>query len=336
MSKKMILWLVAGILTAMSGMADIGAAEPFYEGKTIKIIVATQPGGGYDTYARMLAGTMEQYLPGSTIIVKNVPGAGHIIGTNKIYTAKPDGLTFGTFNKGLITAQIVGMSGIKFDLSKMSWLGTPATEPRVWMIATKAPFRTLDDIRNSSETCVLSSAGIGSSAHTDALLIARILKLDNIKVVPGFRGTEGEMAMMRGEVHGQIGSTDSLLPMVESGDAHPVLVIDQKRLEAFPDVPTLPEVAPADQKALVDLMITQGLISRPFAGPPGIPEDRLQVLREAFEKSWKDPKMTADAERMGRPIEFVNGPEVAEIVNSALDQPAEVVAFMKEIIVPEE
>jgi tripartite-type tricarboxylate transporter receptor subunit TctC len=93
--------------------------------------------------------------------------------------------------------------------------------------------------------------------------------------------------------------------------------------------------APKEQKPLVDLMVTQALISRPFAGPPGIPADRLKVLRDAFEKSWKDPKLVADAAKMGRPIEFVGGEEVASIVKSALDQPKEVVDFLKEIIIME-
>ena len=338
MRHKRIVYGIIGMLAVMIGislMPAVCGAKPFYEGKTIKLIVATRPGGGYDSYGRLLASTMEKYLPGSTIVVKNIPGAGHIIGTNKLYVSKPDGLTFGIFNKGLITAQLVNMKGIRFDLTKMSWLGTPATEPRVWMIATNSPFKTLKDVQNSSETCILSSAGIGSGAHTDALLITRILGLKNIKVVPGFQGTEGEMAMMRGEVHGQIGSTDSILRMTKTGDGVPILMIAKDRLAAYPEVPTLYEVAPAGQKPLVDLMVTQALISRPFAGPPGIPADRLKVLRDAFEKSWKDPKLVADAEKMGRPIEFVNGKEVEEIVKSALDQPKEVIDFMKEIIIME-
>src|SRR5680860_652054 len=102
--------------------------KPFYEGKTIKLIVSTKPGGGYDTYGRMVAKFMEEQLPGSTIVVKNVPGAGHIIGCNEIYMSEPDGLTFGTFNRGLPLAQIAGLEGIEFDLSEMSWLGSPASE----------------------------------------------------------------------------------------------------------------------------------------------------------------------------------------------------------------
>ncbi|MDF1553645.1 MAG: tripartite tricarboxylate transporter substrate binding protein [Deferrisomatales bacterium] len=326
---RLVLGLGLGMFSLAAGQA--GAADkPFYDGKTLTIIVATNPGGGYDSYARLLAPQLQKYLPGSTVIVKNVPGAGHIIGANELYRAKPNGLTIGTFNKGLITAQIVGMPGIQFDLAKMSWLGTPATEPRLFVVSDKAPFKSMEDILAGKETVILSSAGVGSSAHTDALIVARILGLTNMKLVSGYKGTEGEMAMMRGEVHGQIGSIDSMLPLIKNGDAHPMMVIGDERLKEFPDVKTLYEYAPPEQKAVVDLMVAQGLISRPYAAPPDVSPERLQVLREAFEKAWKDPEMLSHAEKMGRPIDFRGGETVAKIVQGALNQPAEVVAMLKD------
>ena len=327
--------ILALVITVVFGPAQAGAAgEDFYQGKTVRLIVATDPGGGYDSYGRLLAANLKKHLSGATIIVDNVPGAGHIIGCNTIYAAKPNGLTFGTFNKGLITAQLVGMAGIRFDLAKMTWLGTPAVEPRLFMVGEKAPFKTLDDVMTrQDETLILSSAGIGSTAHTDALIIERILGLKNIKIVPGYKGTEGEMAMMRGEIHGQVGSIDSMLPLAASGDAHPILVIGNERLKDFPDVPTLYEVAPQEHMALVDLMVSQGLLSRPFAGPPDMPEERYQVLQDAFEKAWKDPETVKQAEKMGRPLTYLGGPEVAKIVKSSLNQPPEVVEFLKKAVI---
>ena len=323
------LWLVC-VLALVAGQAWGADSKPYYDGETVTIIVATNPGGGYDTYARLLAPRLQKYLPGSTVIVKNVPGAGHIIGANELYRAKPNGLTIGTFNKGLITAQIVGMPGIRFDLAKLSWLGTPATEPRLFVVSDKAPFRSMEDILAGKETVIMSSAGVGSSAHTDALIIARILGLTTMKLVSGYKGTEGEMAMMRGEIHGQVGSIDSVMPLIKSGDAHPMMVIGDERLKEFPDVPTLYEYAPPEQKPVVDLMVAQGLISRPYAAPPGVSPERLQILREAFEKAWADPEMLSNAEKVGRPIDLRNGETVAKIVTGALNQPAEVVAMLKD------
>lgn len=309
--------------------------QQFYDGKTVTMIVATQPGGGYDQYARLLAPVMEKYLPGSTIIVKNVPGAGHIIGANEIYNAEPDGLTFGTFNKGLITSQIVGFEGIKFDLRKMNWLGSPATEPRLFVVSKTAPFKSIDDVIKGEETLIMAAAGVGSSAHSDSLVLAEILGLTNLKVINGYEGQEGELAMLRGEVHAQIGSVDSMLPLIEAGDAHPILIIGNKPLEEFPGVPLVYDYSRPEVEPLIDLMVSQALISRPFAATPGIPEERFAVLYEAFEKAWNDPELISEAERTGRPLEFLPGKEVSEIVKGAIEQPAHVVDLLKEIVKPD-
>lgn len=330
--KALAVWGLACLMAGLHLQAprNAQAADAFYDGEVLTVIVATQPGGGYDAYARLLAPHLQKHLPGSTVIVKNVPGAGHIIGANELYRSKPDGLTIGTFNKGLITAQIVGMPGVQFDLTKMTWLGTPATEPRLFVVSKKSPFKTIDDVIAGKKKVILSSAGVGSSAHTDALIIAQILDLKNLKIVSGYKGTEGEMAMMRGEVDGQIGSMDSMMPLIKNGDARAILVIGDERLKELPDVPTLYEYAPADQTPVVDLMVSQGLISRPYAGPPGIPPERVKILREAFEQAWRDPGLLADAKKMGRPIDFRSGETVAKIVKGALNQPASVVKMLKE------
>src|SRR5687768_1407346 len=128
------LLLRAGLVTAVmviTGAAQAQTGAEFFKGKTVNYIVATAPGGGYDVAGRLVAEYMQKYLPGSTFVVKNLPGAGHIVGTNTIYASKPDGLTIGTFNTGLIYNQLINADGVKFDLSKMSWIGKVSSEPRV-------------------------------------------------------------------------------------------------------------------------------------------------------------------------------------------------------------
>src|SRR6476619_5668814 len=133
----------AAVLTAGAAEAQTGA--DFFKGKTVTYIVSTAPGGGYDTYGRLVAEYMQRNLPGSTFVVKNMPGAGHIIGTNAIYASKADGLTIGTFNTGLIYNQIINANGVKFDLSKMSWIGKAASDPRVIVIAAQSPIKSFAD-----------------------------------------------------------------------------------------------------------------------------------------------------------------------------------------------
>jgi len=304
---------------------------PFYKDKTITLIVATKAGGGYDTYARLLARYMEKYLPGSTIIVKNVDGAGHIIGCNETYNADPDGLTFGTFNKGLITSQLAGFEGIRFDLADMSWIGSMTTESRTFVVSPNSPFKTIDDVINSGQEVLMSSAGVGSTSHTDTLMVAEILGIDNFKLVSGYQGNEADMAMMRGEIHGQIGSYTTMKPLIENGDAIPILMINNKRMDEYPDVPNILELSPEKTRPLADFMVSQGLITRPFAGPPGIHQERLDILREAFEKACQDPGLLADAEKMDITIELITGGEVEQLVKDALNQPPELVELIIEL-----
>jgi tripartite-type tricarboxylate transporter receptor subunit TctC len=117
--------LVAALLTAGGSVHAQQADKAFFNGKTVTYIVATSPGGGYDTYGRLVAEYMQKYLPGSTFVVRNMPGAGHLVGTNALFASKPDGLTLGTFNTGLIYTQLAKHQGVKFDLTKMSWIGRP-------------------------------------------------------------------------------------------------------------------------------------------------------------------------------------------------------------------
>ena len=188
----------------------------FYKGKTVTYIVATAPGGSYDTYGRVVADFMQKYLPGSTFVVKNVPGAGHLIGANTLYASKADGLTIGTFNTGLIYNQMTGREGVKFDLEKMSWIGKAASDPRVVMVAANSPFSNFDDLRKSRTQVNFGASGVGSASFVESTVLIDALNLP-VKLISGFNGNEGEMAMRRGEVIGMIGSRSSLEPFVKNG-----------------------------------------------------------------------------------------------------------------------
>src|SRR3954452_11676694 len=146
---------IAGAAIVGTGIAATAASAQtgadFYKGQTVTYIVATAPGGGYDLYGRLVAEYMQKYLPGSTFVVKNVPGAGHLVGTNTIYASKPDGLTIGTFNTGLIYNQLIGLDGVKFDLTKMSWIGKATSEPRVIVIAEQSPIKTFAQLREQKQ-----------------------------------------------------------------------------------------------------------------------------------------------------------------------------------------
>ena len=152
--------LLAAALGALMFAAPAWAADAdFFKGKTVTYIVATGPGGGYDTYSRLIARYLQKYLPGSRVLVRNVPGAGHIVGANTIYAAKPDGLTIGMFNTGLIYDQMIKRPGVMFDLGKFSWIGKAADDTRALMVSKTSGFKNIDDILKAKAQIKFAAAG---------------------------------------------------------------------------------------------------------------------------------------------------------------------------------
>ena len=317
---------------ASSGWSQSQADRDYYKGKIVSYIVATNPGGGYDTYARMIAKHMEKYL-GATIVVKNVPGAGHIIGANQIYLAKPDGLTLGTFNTGLIYSQIVGAEGIKFDLRKMSWIGKAAADNRVFAVGTNTPYKKVEDLKKAKEPIKMASSGVGATNHSEALILTKALNL-NIKVIPGYAGRQPEMAILRGEVDGEVATYSSVRPSIDQGQERAIIQLGIKKEKDLPDVPTGLEIAPPQGRALVALVSTMAGIGRLTAATPGVPEGRVKVLVEAYKKALEDPALLTQADKMKIPIDAAFGEEVASMVKESLTQSPEDLELLKKILKP--
>ncbi len=296
----------------------------FYKGKTVTYIVATSPGGNYDSYGRVVADFMQKHLPGSTFVVKNMPGAGHLIGANTLYAAKPDGLTIGTFNTGLIYNQIAGREGVKFDLEKMSWIGKAASDPRVIVVATNSPFKSFDDLRKSKTQVNFGVSGVGSADFVETTMLIDVLNLP-AKLISGFNGNEGEMAMRRGELVATISSRSSREPFVKNGYGRFIAQIGGKHK----DVPQLSSlITDPKGKALIALIESQGEISRLTAAPPGIAKDRLEALRAAYKRAMEDKELQARMEKIGLPLDPAYGDDVLKKVKVALNQSPETVALL--------
>ncbi len=330
---------VAAPTTAATAAPTTAAAvQPdlaFFNGKTVTYIVATSTGGGYDTYARTIAPYVQKYLPGSTVIVKNVPGAGHIIGANEDYAAKPDGLTIATFNTALIYSQIVGAPGIQFDLTKFTWIAKLSSDNRALLVSTKTPFQTFDDALKASQTTpiVLSSAGVSSASNIDALLLQQATGL-KVKMISGYSGNESDLAILRGEVQGEMGSYSSLAPFVSSGDGRILLQIGMKKDPTLPNVPLLSDIVAPDKKAIADLILTDASLGRLVAAPPGVPDARRQALIQAFQKATADPDFLAAAKKEKIPIDPAFGDDVGNLVKSALNQSPSDLTILKSILGP--
>lgn len=322
-----LLFSAAAAIPMISGSGTaVSAPSELFKGQTVTYIVATAAGGGYDLYGRLVAEFMERQLPGSTFVVKNVPGAGHIIGANTIHASKPDGLTIGTFNTGVIYGQIVGLKGIQFDLAKMSWIGKAASDRRVIMVSANSPIKSFDDLRRSRDEVTFSTSGVGSAAYVETRVLVDLFNLP-IKLVTGYSGTEDQMAMRRGEVVGTIASRSSNQQFVTNGYGRFIVQVGGRET----DVPQLSKYADSqDAKALIALFQSQVEISRLTAGPPDIPAERLQALRAAYSSAMADKELLAKAKKSGRPIDPATGEEVEKMVKAALNQPPRIVAMLKE------
>jgi len=327
---KSVLTLSLGTLAALALSAPAAAqsGRDFFQGKTVTYIVATTAGGGYDAYGRLVADFMQKHLPGSTFVVRNMPGAGHLIGVNAIYHSKPDGLTLGTFNTGLIYNQLIGLKGVRFDLKKMSWIGKASSDPRIFVISAKSPIMSFKDLRESKQTVNFATSGVGSASFVETKILSDALSLP-IKIIPGFSGAEDMMAMRRQEVTGIIGSRSSFDDFVKNGYARYIAQIGGKES----DVPQLSSlISDPDAKALVALIQSQGELGRLTAAPPGIPADRLAALRAAYRNALDDKELQARAAKFGRPVDPAVGEDVAKMVRDALEQTPRMIALLTDAL----
>ncbi|MBI4522868.1 MAG: hypothetical protein HY695_03530 [Deltaproteobacteria bacterium] len=299
-------------------------ASPYYEGKTLTIVVGYKPGGGYDRYARLMAKFLPKHLPGSpTVIVQNMPGANSIIGANHIYSvAKPDGLTIGTFNNALTTAQLTKVEGVKFDLTKFAWIGSVASDAVILAIRSDLPYKTVDDMRKAKEI-VIGTTGPGSSTHDFPSILREFTGL-NLKLVSGYSSSADVMlAIERKEVDGRAGSLDSIRPFIDRGLVRPMI---RSRISD----PTI-EKLPVDEeltkdpkgKAIMAVNAAPTRIYRPYVAPPGTPAEVMKILRNAFASATKDKEFLAEAKKSKMSIDFTPAEEALKVVREVLNQPPE-------------
>ena len=326
--RLIVLPLAAVGLTASPAAAQTGA--DFYKGKTVTYIVSTAPGGGFDLYGRLVSEYMQKHLPGSTFVVKNIPGAGHLIGANTIYNSRADGLTIGTFTTGLLYNQLIKLDGVQFDMEKMTWIGKASSDPRMLTITSQLPIKTYQELLANKQPLNFATSGIGSSAYVETVMLTRALKLP-AKILTGYQGTDDQLAYRRGEVQGSISSRSSWEAFVRNGYGTFIAQIGGNQT----DVPQLASlVTDPAAKALVALVQSQGDISRLTSGPPGIPQDRIDALRMAYRKAMEDPEMQAKAAKLERPLEPAYGEDVARMVKAALTQSPETIALLKQALEP--
>jgi tripartite-type tricarboxylate transporter receptor subunit TctC len=326
---KSLKTLLAVALAGAAVQAPVQAADTeFFKGEDLTYIVATNAGGGYDAYGRLVGKYLEKHLEADNVVIRNLPGAGHVIGTNTLWEAKPNGLTIGTFNTGLIYGQILGREAMRFDLKDFEWIGKAAGEPRALVVSAECDIKTPEDLINADKPVKFAVAGIGSASYTDTQLLAEALDL-NVEAIAGFDGTEGEMSMMRGEVCAQVGSTSSFEGFVNSGYGSYLMTVGGN----IDGVANAMDYAKTEKaKSIISLIDALAQLGRVTAAPPGTPQERVDALRAAYKQALEDPDLLAEAEKMGRPIDPAYGEDVKELVVAALNQSPETVAIIAKAV----
>jgi tripartite-type tricarboxylate transporter receptor subunit TctC len=327
--------IAAAVLSAPAARAD--AVSDFYKGNKINMIISYGPGGGYDTYARLLAQHMGKHIPGNpSIIPQNMPGAGSLRGANYIYNVAPkDGTAFGIFARNM---PLVGLlktnENVQFDPRKFTWLGSSSSfenDAYLLLVRKDAAVKSVEDARKPGGTpLILGTTAEGASSDAMPVVLRDMLGF-NLRAIPGYTDS-GQLflAMERGEIEGRTVGLSAVRAnrpdwIKPDGMMRVLLVFGRgTRYKDFPDAPTARELAKTpNDRALIEILELPYTLSRPFAAPPGLPPDRAKALQKAFMDTHKDPDYLKDAAKMGIDVSPIDGDAILKMIENIANVPPE-------------
>ncbi|MDB5593161.1 MAG: tripartite tricarboxylate transporter family receptor [Hyphomicrobiales bacterium] len=323
---RLLAALAATSLSAGWAQAQT-SVENFYRNNALTIIVGYSPGAAYDLYARTVAQHLGKQIPGNPkVIVQNMPGAGSMNAVNYLYTlAKKDGSQIAAFARGIAMQPLLDDQGVKFDATKLGWIGSPSSEVSVVLSWKGTAFKTLEDVRQREMSVAVSGSG------ADSAIFPRVMNSilgTKFKLVTGYPGnSEMLLAVERGEVDGNAGTSWSTLSGSKSEwvSGHRINILAQLGLKKHPDLPDVPLVTdlaktPDDRKVL-ELIVSRQDMAYPFAAPPEVPEDRFAALRAGFDKMVRDPDFIADAKKQGFEVDPMSGADMESLVKKLYASP---------------
>lgn len=318
-------------LVFIAGTATASFGEEFYKGKTLRFIVGYNPGGGYDTYTRVIARHISKYIPGNpTPLVQNMSGAGSLIAANYLWSkSKRDGLTLGVFTSQFVFYQALGDERVKLDNRKLNWIGAPVKGGPACGVMGFTGLKTLEDVLNSKKPIKMAGQRAGSTLE-DLPKILNLTLGTKFDVISGYSGTSlVRVAMQRREVDGACWGWESMRVTGRSlldakGDDKFIPFIIHNR---WPDpevknLPLMPEVIKAksgeESLAAYNAWVGPYEFMRPLAAPPGVPKERVEILRKAYEATFKDPQFLAEAKKFKLSLHYVPAKEIYQHVDQIL------------------
>ena len=342
MKKASVWFLLVGILQG----TEVFAQAPYFQGKSIRVVVGYPAGSAHDKWARLIAPQLSKHIPGNpATVVQVMPGAGSMTATNYIYgVAKPDGLTLGVNNAALYFEQLLKKKEVQFDWSKFSWIGsTTRTSPILYMWAN-APYKSIHDVRSAPVPPKCGVTGTGNTGYYLPKLLEETIGA-KFQLVTGYQGgADIELAVERGEVQCraftiQVFFGREPFNMWRSKNQVRVLVYGgKKRDPRLPDTPLISELmdqykTSETNRRLVTVMLGSGEFgSAPMFAPPNIPPEQVKILRAGYAKALTSPELIAEAKRQGLDAELIHGDEMEVLAKEVLNQPAEVIALMKKVM----
>jgi tripartite-type tricarboxylate transporter receptor subunit TctC len=325
-----------------AGAQAASAEQDFYKGKTGRVIVGFAAGGGFDTYARILARHMPRHIPGNpTMVVENMTGAGSRLAANYLYKAStPDGLTIGNFIGSLLLQQILGDQSVEFDGRKFEWLGAPVMDETACALTKASGITSLDQWFAAKKPVKLGGEAPGANDSDVPRLLAAALGLP-IQLIEGYKGTSNiRLAAESGEVDGGCWTWASIRSTwkkgIESGQVNVVLQVNAKKAADIPNVPNAIDHAKSAEarQLLASGAHANSAILRAYALPPGTPKDRVTLLRNSFMATMKDPEFAAELKKGDLDLNPLSGADVEATVRKLFQLDAAMVAKLKDILVP--
>ncbi len=316
-------------------------AQDAFKDKTLTFIVGYSPGGTYDLYTRLMARHISKYLPGNpTRIVENMTGAGGIIAANHLYNrVKPDGLTIAAWASPLILQHIMGNDAIKIDGRKVGWVGIPGPYDTACHFNSQSGIKTMDDWINAKRPMKIASIGPGTSLSDVPKLLKAALNLP-LEMVEGYKGgAEARIAVESGEADGLCASWQatkvSWRSQMETGK---IAVVLQATFKSHPDLKKVPlaisYAKTEEAKTLLRVADSVHVYQFPFSVAPGTPPERLQVLQQAFVKTFKDRELIAEADKSQLEVAAIDGPTTAKTFASLYELNPALIARLRDILIP--
>ena len=346
MNLSIKLFLLSASFFALAHDRFLFAQSDFYKGKTITVYIGTTPGALYDQWGRILAQHMGKHIPGKPdMIVQNMPGAGHMIAANYVYNkTKPDGLSLiGSIVPTLYFDQLVGRKEAQYDWAKFVWIGSPVQGESQMYMRADTPYKTIEDVRNAKEPPRCGAQGTSDSAYYLPKLFEETIgtKFNLVQGYPG--GPEIDLAVERGEIHCRAFTIEAFMSREpyhtwrKKGFVRNIIQTGKKRDAKLPETPTLWELmdrykTPDPSRRLATLMLASGQLGRPMMATPGVPADRVKILRDAFNATMKDSEFLTDIDKRQFDLDPVPGEELEKIVKDVMSQPPDIVERMKKLL----